>query len=156
MRKVKFALASATIGLVTVFGAGPAAAETIGEGNSNPNSDASDVEPMLAWPEIQASNKSTVHSVETDRGTVKLRTGWYEGTQYGWAYSDNSTGGRYIALDVDLDGDRAWDRTRYGDLRDTMDSPGYPTSSSSDRAFRACIKAAEDQPCDSSYSTPWW
>lgn len=110
----------------------------------------------IAWPETQTTNRSTVATATTKLGTVKLRTGYYQGAQYGWAETNNSHDVNYIALDVDTDGDRIPNSMLYNHLRDTWTSPGYKTSASSNRAFRACVKHNPKKPCHPSYTTGWW
>lgn len=110
----------------------------------------------VPWPESQTTNRSTVATAETKLGTVKLRTGYYKGAKYGWAETRNSHDVRYVALDVDTDGDRIPNEMMLGDLRDTMNTGGYKTSSSSNRAFKACVKHNKNKKCHPSYSTAWW
>lgn len=134
-----------------------APAQATAGGADEPNGDVEAKAPTkLVWPEVKTTDRSTVATAQTKLGTVELRTGYYDGAQYGWARTTNSHDVNYIAMDVDTDGDRIPNTMLYDDLHDTMNTMGYKTSSSSNRAFRACVKHDPKKQCHPSYTTAWW
>ena len=103
-----------------------------------------------AWLEDAncTSNRSTVYTV----GNGELRTGYYNGVQYGWGRLE---AGDYELLhfQVDLDGDRVPDEFQATSGAGNF-TWAYPASASSDRAFRVCVYD-EDYQLETR-CTPWW
>lgn len=93
------------------------------------------------------TNRSTVYKI----GNGALRIGYYNGKQYGWG---KLYAGEYdfIFFHVDLDGDRKSDLSSYNFGQGTY-TLAYPSSSSSKRAFRACVGKID---VDGSICGPWW
>lgn len=111
----------------------------------------------------QATGSFTVMEQRADGGTVQLRAGDYGGGTYGWARLTNThAAGARGMLEVDTNGDRVADErtSTYAGADGTGWTGGYLTSSSSDRAFRACIVfEATARTCDDHWqtvATGWW
>ncbi|MEU5858925.1 hypothetical protein ABZ799_26710 [Nocardiopsis dassonvillei] len=108
---------------------------------------------------LSISNSRTAVSKDTSVGTVQVRFGTYQGRQYGWGRVLNGRTGYVLFFEVDTNGDRVMDEgaTAYipdGNPRWTW---GAPTSSSSARAFRACILNSSQFSCsETSNRTAWW
>ncbi len=111
---------------------------------------------------LDISNPRTASSVNTSLGTVQIRYGTYQGRQYGWGRAMNvppPSGGLYLRFEVDTDGNRIPDDSAHFNLgTDGFNwTAGYPTSSSSARAFRACVLDLFENTCSEAGSrTPWW
>ncbi|MFP8883083.1 hypothetical protein [Streptomyces barkulensis] len=104
------------------------------------------------------TNPRTAVFKETPAGTVQVRYGTYGGVQYGWGRVVNPAAGYDLMFEVDTDGDRKAD-TFSGDFNISGGgihwTGGYPTSSSSKVAFRACI--TKQLTCaETTYRTAWW
>lgn len=100
---------------------------------------------------LKTTNRSTIYRA----GNGALRIGYYNGKQYGWGKLYK---GEFDELYfyVDLNGDRVADLTRRivpGSGSWTM---GYPTSSSSKRAFQVCVKDPFYKSYIRTKCTPWW
>lgn len=117
--------------------------------------------PFFDWRLIPStSNRGTGDARITSNGTVQVRYGTYQGTQYGWARAVDAPKNWYVRFEIDLDGDRNSDwysAARIGE-RNPEWTNGWPTSSSSDTAFRACLVSASTRTCDDvpSHRTGWW
>ncbi|GAA3619344.1 hypothetical protein ACG5V6_02290 [Streptomyces chitinivorans] len=116
------------------------------------------------WITQEEVHSSTNTAVAVDKvtpaGTVQVRHGIHAGKQHGWGRAVNPTADYNLIFEVDLNGDRrpekqwTWSYLPEGGLRWTG---GYPTSSSSDRAFRACItRHSSCSKTTSDYRTAWW
>lgn len=99
--------------------------------------------------------KTAVSKVVSGR-TVEVRYGTCGGVQHGWGRITGYTTGDYIRFEVDTDGDRKPDGVSWYLASNRNYTAGYPTSSSSSRAFRACWTRSSTETCTSSNSTPWW
>lgn len=136
------AAAAALLAGVGVAAASPAAADSF-------------LHPDKVW---SISDPKTARSVDTHLGTVQVRYGTYQGRQYGWGRIMNGNGGDRLLFEIDTDGDRVPDTSSL--LNITGPSVGwtygYPTSSSSDRAFRACILDTARSCAFNLQSTDWW
>jgi hypothetical protein len=116
----------------------------------------------LPDPDV-TSNRGTARSYSFGGGTVEVRYGTYQGTQYGWGRAINTNSNYYIRFEVDLDGDRVRDWSSTYRISTRNYTTGYATSSSPNRAFRACIitdPAARCRPAGTTTlprnSTTWW
>lgn len=90
------------------------------------------------WPSPNtAVNPRTVRSVRLYDRTIQLRAGNIRGIQHGWAKILNYRSSDRVWMDVSNDGGRTWIQCGpfYASRQYT---PAYPTSSSSNRKFRAC------------------
>ncbi|MEO3810246.1 hypothetical protein ABGB17_14695 [Sphaerisporangium sp. B11E5] len=97
------------------------------------------------------SGAATAVSRVVSGRTVQVRYGTCGGVQHGWGRILNYASSDGIRFEVDLNGDRsadAWSFYRAGTRNYTS---GYPTSSSADRAFRACYESGSTKSC-----TAWW
>lgn len=94
-----------------------------------------------------AGSRTTIYQT----GNVALRVGSFNGQQFGWGkkYKGDYV---WIRFEVDKDGDRKRDTWDYSGVKAPTYTKGYPTSSSSDRAFRVCGERADG----SGSCTPWW
>ncbi|MBB6171383.1 hypothetical protein HNR23_001443 [Nocardiopsis mwathae] len=152
------ALGVAALVGVTLLGSAPAGvgqdmrttAEQMGA-SDDPKHD-----PWLYDPAVIKDGK-VASSTKTDSGTIHLAYGTYLGIQYAWAWvQDPANPDHHLSLDVDLDGDRRWDDSRYVRLGDRQYTPGYPTAKTSERAFQACILEDTALPCKPELRSPWW
>ncbi|MFJ4789607.1 hypothetical protein [Streptomyces sp. NPDC088794] len=102
---------------------------------------------------------TAVQGPATSSGTAQVRTGYANGVQYGWGRVVGGSGGRSVVFEVDIDGDRVWDCAAWThSTAATIWTTGTQTSSSSSRAFRACV-VPNWELCSSSVAvsiTPWW
>ncbi|MEU5874051.1 hypothetical protein AB0A73_21155 [Glycomyces sp. NPDC047369] len=103
------------------------------------------------------TGKQTVRSITTSRGTIQVRSGYFNGVRYGWARVVNGAVWG-IVMKVDHNGDRVVDLSCGPDGWFSGTSDMYPTSSSSDRAFKACVRADTEYtaPCNPAHQTAWW
>lgn len=85
--------------------------------------------------------------------TVQVRHGDCNGTHHGWGRILGYGSSDYIRFEVDINGDRVPDGYSSYRAETRNYTAGYPTSSSSDRAFRACFSS---NPCTSANATAWW
>lgn len=116
------------------------------------------------WITQEEVHSSTNTAVAVDKvtpaGTVQVRHGTYGGKQYGWGRAVAPTAGYNLVFEVDTNGDRSRDDgVHWYSLPggETVWIEGYPTSSSSKVAFRACItKHLECSKTTSGYRTAWW
>lgn len=94
--------------------------------------------------------------ISKDR-VAQLRVGNYDGAQYGWAKAW-AYGSEYdwIRLEVDLDGDRKFDAATISRVGYRIYTASYKTSTSSKRAFRACVIVSSTGRCSDAASTDWW
>ncbi|NUT51261.1 MAG: hypothetical protein HOV94_28760, partial [Saccharothrix sp.] len=88
--------------------------------------------------------------------TVQVRYGNCGGAQYGWGRIINFNGPEFIRFEVDLNGDRIADDFSTYTAGERSYTQAYPTSSSSNRAFRACYVADPNGSCNADNSTAWW
>jgi hypothetical protein len=110
----------------------------------------------LADPAV-VPNPQTSVALTFSRGTVQVRFGTYQGTQYGWGRALGANANHWVRFEVDLDGDRSWDLANAWRIGTRNYTRGYPTSSSANRAFRACIVRDPAATCNSgSNGTFWW
>jgi len=133
------AVAAVMVATTTVLSAGPANAA-----------------PWLSDPNSCTNVKTAVRKDYNGR-TIEVRYGTCGGTQYGWGRVTNYNSGTYIRFEVDVDGDRVadGDDLRYAPTRNY--TSGYQTSTSSARAFRACVVFSEKETClYSGSTTAWW
>lgn len=109
---------------------------------------------------LSIKNPMTAVAKVTPAGTVQVRHGTYGGKQYGWGRAVAPTAGYNLVFEVDTNGDRSRDDgVHWYSLPggETVWIEGYPTSSSSKVAFRACItKHLECSKTTSGYRTAWW
>jgi hypothetical protein len=109
----------------------------------------------LPDPNSCTSIKTAVSRVVSGR-TVAVRYGNCSGTQYGWGRITGYTSGDYIRFEVDINGDRKQDGASWFLATNRNYTAGYPTSSSSAVAFRACFLRSSATTCSDSNSTAWW
>ncbi|CAM4138613.1 hypothetical protein [Nocardiopsis rhodophaea] len=142
--------AAVAVGLATLVAGGVAAASPAAAASRWITSDE-------VWT---INNPRTALSVNTSVGTVQVRYGTYRGRQYGWGRALNSYGGYKLRFEVDTDGDRIPNNEsslRYIKGPGATWTSGYQTSSSSARAFRACIMGHGQHRCSqTSNRTGWW
>lgn len=134
------AVAAVTVATTTVLAAGPASAAS--NWLSDPNS---------------CTNVKTAVQKDFSGYTIQVRYGTCGGVQYGWGRVINYRDGAYIRFEVDTTGDRVadGDDLRYAPSRNY--TSGYRTSTSSARAFRACVVFSEKETClYSNGATAWW
>ncbi|TQN28754.1 hypothetical protein FHX37_4118 [Haloactinospora alba] len=106
---------------------------------------------------IVVPNPQTSVSYQFHRGTAQVRFGTYNGTQYGWGRAIGASGSDWVLFEVDTDGDRSGDLASYAHIGERIYTYGYPTSSSGNRAFRACIVNQPGDSCSSGNNgTYWW
>lgn len=108
---------------------------------------------------LSITNPKTALSKDTPAGTVQVRYGTYGGGQYGWGRAVSPTPGYNLIFEVDTNGNRVADRSaRVKKLSGkTVWTHGYPTSSSSKVAFRACITRHDScAATNSEHRTGWW
>lgn len=110
------------------------------------------------YPETNpaVTGRVTVRQLTTSRGTMQVRAGYYQGKQYGWARALNASSNHWINLKIDLNGDRVPDDSSIS--RATASSTCMaPTSASSARAFKACVRLDNlGGPCHPDHQTAWW
>ena len=111
-----------------------------------------------SWWSDPNSCTSAATAVQRDvsNRTVQVRYGNCGGTQHGWGRILNYGGSDYIRFEVDLNGDRVSDVANTWPASTRNYTRGYPTSSSSARAFRACFVTSLTAACTASNSTAWW
>ncbi|GAA2263152.1 hypothetical protein GCM10009853_015360 [Glycomyces scopariae] len=104
------------------------------------------------------TGRQTVRSIASYRGTIQVRSGYLNGVRYGWARVIDGNPVWGIVMKIDLNGDRVEDLACEHDGFYTGTSYMYPTSTSSNRAFKACILITTntDTPCTPQYQTAWW
>lgn len=111
----------------------------------------------LSDPNSCTNVQTAVSRVVSGR-TIEVRFGTCNGTQHGWGrirgYDSNLQD--FIRFEVDTNGDRRQDGASWYLARTRNYTAGYPTSSSSSRAFRACYVTSGSATCTSSNSTAWW
>ncbi|MEE2039175.1 hypothetical protein Q8791_18330 [Nocardiopsis sp. CT-R113] len=116
----------------------------------------------LDWSYMTSTtNRHSPRSINSGGATIEVRSGTYNGVQYGWGRVINALALSYIRFEVDTNGDRRpdlqdWENAQNGSTKWT---DGYPTSSSSNRAFRACATWGYDVTCNlagPSNTTDWW
>ncbi|PSK96338.1 hypothetical protein CLV63_112223 [Murinocardiopsis flavida] len=108
---------------------------------------------------LATTNRQTAASTGTTVGTVQVRYGNYQGRQHGWGRILNPRQGYSLVFEVDTNGDRVRDEAATKYLTGgTAHTWGAPTSSSSARAFRACVLAPSQPPsCSETINrTGWW
>lgn len=108
---------------------------------------------------LSISNSRTAVSKDTSVGTVQVRFGTYQGRQYGWGRVLNGRSNYVLFFEVDTNGDRVMDEgdTAYITGGNPIWTWGAPTSSSSARAFRACLLSPSQFSCsETSNRTAWW
>lgn len=104
-------------------------------------------------------NPKTARSVNTPLGTAQVRYGTYQGRQYGWGRVVNSNNGHAVLFEIDTNGDRIPDVSSVHYIKGASIgwTYGYRTSSSSARAFRACILTSVQYKCSATPNrTSWW
>ncbi|MFH9978348.1 hypothetical protein ACH4ND_03635 [Streptomyces sp. NPDC017179] len=132
--------ATATATAALMLGAGPASA--------------------AGWLSDPAECVSTATAVSrvVDGRTVEVRYGTCWGGQHGWGrilgYKTTSTD--YIRFEVDTDGDRVANEASYFLAGVRNYTAGWPTSTSSKVAFRACYVTYAGSTCNSANATSWW
>ncbi|GAA1440678.1 hypothetical protein [Nocardiopsis tropica] len=100
-----------------------------------------------AYPWLDRSHMTSTTSQQTPRNlpygsaSVQVRTGIHsDGSRYGWARALNANTNHILRFEIDTDGDRVWDLAATKNIDgNTQWTNGYATSSSSNRAFRACV-----------------
>ncbi|MEU4227487.1 hypothetical protein AB0F17_24615 [Nonomuraea sp. NPDC026600] len=114
--------------------------------------------PWLEDPSICSNIQTAPGPISVNGRTVQIRYGSCNGTQYGWGRILGYSPLDYIRFEVDITGDRVADGYSYYRAGERNYTAGYPTSSSSTRAFRACYVALPITDCGNSAaaSTPWW
>ncbi|TDQ55427.1 hypothetical protein [Actinorugispora endophytica] len=104
-----------------------------------------------------ASGVGTARTQKSVTGIAQLRFGTHEGVKYGWARGLRTNDNHWVRFEVDLDGDRSWDEYESWRIGARNYTSGYPTSSSKDRAFRACVVDTYDEECVTGENgTVWW
>ncbi|HEY9373447.1 hypothetical protein [Streptomyces sp.] len=105
-----------------------------------------------------ATGQTTVKEASGSTGTAQIRTGRYNGKQYGWAkasraaYSDLN-----IVFEVDVNGDRKADCTYSRAVSSRIYTAAKATHSSSAVAFRACLLFTVSHGCNAAATkTGWW
>ncbi len=105
-------------------------------------------------------NPVTAVAKETPAGSIQVRHGSYGGVQHGWGRVVNPKAGYNLIFEVDLNGDRkmdTWAAVRNLSAGGIKWTHGYPTSSSSTRAFRACItRHSSCAETNAEHRTAWW
>lgn len=141
-----------------VLGAGPAHAEGAETHQHESSGDqASNVQQSELYDPIVVANPQTAASYQSGRGKAELRVGTHNGTQYGWGRAIGASGNDWIRFEMDTNGDRVWDYYDAWKISERIYTAGYSTSSSSDRAFRACIVTQPGNGCSSGGNgTYWW
>lgn len=104
------------------------------------------------------TGRQTVRSINSYRGTIQVRSGYFGGVRYGWTRVIDPNPVWGAVLKIDLNGDRIEDTACGDDGRFSGVSYMFPTSSSPNRAFKACILVTSDlnTPCTPQYQTTWW
>ncbi|MGW5127968.1 hypothetical protein ACWEQ7_28795 [Streptomyces sp. NPDC004069] len=136
---VTVAAMGAAVVATSVLAAGPAGAATSWWGDPN-----------------SCTNVGTARSSNISNRTVEVRYGTCGGAQYGWGRITGYKSGDYIRFEVDTNGDRKQDGASWYPVSNRNYTAGYPTSTSSNRAFRACFVTSQTAVCTASNSTPWW
>ncbi|MFE2757370.1 hypothetical protein ACFXGA_35770 [Actinosynnema sp. NPDC059335] len=111
--------------------------------------------PWLSDPATCANPLTAVQRTVSDR-VVQVRYGNCGGVQYGWGRILNYTGPEFIRFEVDLNGDRVADDFSTYTAGDRNYTQAYPTSTSPNRAFRACYVVDPNGTCTAGNSTAWW
>lgn len=111
--------------------------------------------PWLSDPNSCTGIRTAVERIVSNR-TVQVRYGMCGGTQYGWGRILNYGGLDYIRFEVDVNGDRVEDGFSWYFANNRNYTAGYPTSSSSARAFRACFVTSGSGTCNANNATAWW
>ncbi|MFJ6674767.1 hypothetical protein ACIQMJ_27020 [Actinosynnema sp. NPDC091369] len=102
------------------------------------------------------ANPLTAVQRTVDNRVVQVRYGNCGGAQYGWGRILDYTGPEYIRFEVDLNGDRVADDFSTYTAGNRNYTQAYPTSSSANRAFRACYVVNANGTCTAGNSTVWW
>ncbi|MER5262084.1 hypothetical protein ABTZ99_08395 [Actinosynnema sp. NPDC002837] len=102
------------------------------------------------------ANPLTAVERTVDNRLVQVRYGNCGGAQYGWGRILNYTGPEFIRFEVDLNGDRVADDFSTYTAGSRNYTQAYPTSSSPNRAFRACYVVDPHGTCTAGNSTAWW
>lgn len=102
------------------------------------------------------SNRSTVRTAydETGNPRVELRTGYYNGYQYGWGRSLAGSCCSYNYFQVSFDGGKTVALSKR--FEDYSYSPAYPASSDPNRRFRACQELVYESSPSKWFCTTWW
>ncbi|MDA2810926.1 hypothetical protein O4J56_09790 [Nocardiopsis sp. RSe5-2] len=135
----------------------PAAAEGPDERSGARSGEGASAQQAWLYDPAVVPNPRTSLAYSFSRGTAQIRFGTYNGTQYGWGRALNANGNHWIRFEVDNNGDRRWDLYNAWRVGARIYTRGYPTSSSSARAFRACIVVNPGDGCVSGGNgTYWW
>ncbi|GAA1340411.1 hypothetical protein [Saccharothrix algeriensis] len=110
------------------------------------------------WVSDPATCSNPLTAVQRSVGgrVVQVRHGNCGGVQHGWGRILDHTGPEFIRFEVDLDGDRVADDFSTYTAGSRNYTQAYPTSSSPNRAFRACYVADPNGYCTADNSTTWW
>ncbi|CCH32181.1 hypothetical protein ABZ816_34535 [Actinosynnema sp. NPDC047251] len=111
--------------------------------------------PWLSDP-ATCSNPATAVQRTVNTRVVQVRNGNCGGVQYGWGRILNYTGSEFIRFEVDLNGDRVADDFSTYTAGSRNYTQAYPTSSSPNRAFRACYVVDPNGTCTPDNATAWW
>ncbi|MEU8526337.1 MULTISPECIES: hypothetical protein [Streptomyces] len=105
-----------------------------------------------------ATGQTTVKQASGETGTAQIRSGWYNGRQYGWAKASSSAWSSLnIVFEVDVNGDRKADCRYSSPVSSRIYTAAKATHSSSAVAFRACILFSVSNGCDAAATkTGWW
>ncbi|RKT54583.1 hypothetical protein [Saccharothrix australiensis] len=116
---------------------------------------AADAPPWWSDP-ATCSNPQTERERVVNGRIVQVRSGNCGGLQYGWGRILNYNGPEFIRFEVDLNGDRVWDDFSTYTAGNRNYTQAYPTSSSPNRAFRACYVVDPNGTCTPGNATDWW
>ncbi|MCC8243345.1 hypothetical protein [Saccharothrix luteola] len=111
--------------------------------------------PWWSDPATCANPLTAVQRTVSGR-VVQVRYGTCGGAQYGWGRILDYTGPEFIRFEVDLNGDRVADDFSTYTAGSRNYTQAYPTSSSPNRAFRACYVVDPNGTCTAGNSTAWW
>lgn len=146
--------------IVKKMAAAAVAAGTVVAGGVAAATPAAAASPWISASQVRSiSNPLTAVAIDTPVGTIQVRHGIYNGRQYGWGRVVNARAGYTLKFEVDTDGDRIPNTS--SSIHNLSSSvawtAGYPTSSSSARAFRACLYNSLGGSCSATnYRTAWW